>query len=351
MKVIAGSISLLYRFFMRKNINIDERIQKRQFLAPYEIEDLIEFTSLNFRDGGDGNFRISNVKKPTKYFRITTIANYLEWLCKILLSHTGQKDTIKQILVFINNIKRKKPRNNDKYVMDIEKSLDKAQLDSLFSILSPGSNLNPFTETVQKRNNLMFLLLHCFGMRAGELLNLRIGDIDFAESTIAIRRRANDKIDPRVYQPLVKTCERKLIADTKLIYEISDYILNDRRKVKNSDKHDFLFITYKKGKTQGQPLSFSSYHKIVSIVRQSSTLLGGLTGHKLRHTWNYEFSKAIDKNQDISDEKEQQIRSYLMGWRPGSETSMIYNRRHIYELSKKTALEQQEQLFKGEFDE
>lgn len=44
-------------------------------------------------------------------------------------------------------------------------------------------------------------------------MNLRIGDIDFAESTIAIRRRANDKTDPRVYQPLVKTCERKLIAD------------------------------------------------------------------------------------------------------------------------------------------
>lgn len=63
-----------------------------------------------------------------------------------------------------------------------------------------------------------------------------------------------------------------------------------------------------------------------------------MTGHKLRHTWNYEFSKAIDKNQDISDEKEQQIRSYLMGWRPGSETSMIYNRRHIYELSKKLHL-------------
>ncbi|MGU0015417.1 hypothetical protein ACVXG9_02160 [Escherichia coli] len=66
----------------------------------------------------------------------------------------------------------------------------------------------------------------------------------------------------------------------------------------------------------------------------------------------YQFSKAIDKNQDISDEKEQQIRSYLLGWRPGSETSkmiLLYNRRHIFELSKKMALEQQEQLFKGEF--
>ncbi|HFF9381621.1 TPA: site-specific integrase, partial [Escherichia coli] len=150
MKVIAGSISLLYRFFMRKGINIDERIQKRIFLANHEIDDLIEFTSFNFKNGGENDFGVPNVKKPTKYFRITTIANYLEWLCKIHLSHTGQKDTIKEILVFINNIKRKKPRNNDKYIMDIEKSLNKAQLDSLFSILSPGSNLNPFKETVQK---------------------------------------------------------------------------------------------------------------------------------------------------------------------------------------------------------
>ncbi|MEH2778502.1 site-specific integrase, partial [Klebsiella pneumoniae] len=61
--------------------------------------------------------------------------------------------------------------------------------------------------------------------------------------------------------------------------------------------------------------------------------------------------KTIDKANDISDEKEQQIRYYLMGWLPGSDTSIIYNRSHIFELSKKTALEQQEQLFKGGFDE
>ncbi len=77
-------------------------------------------------------------KNQLSTFRITTIANYLEWLCKIHLSHTGQKDTLKYILDFINNIKRKKPRNNDKYTMDKEKSLNNEQLDSLFSILAPG---------------------------------------------------------------------------------------------------------------------------------------------------------------------------------------------------------------------
>jgi integrase len=145
-------------------------------------------------------------------------------------------------------------------------------LDSLFSILAPVEIKSFFRKSAKKQSNIPAIT--CFGLRAGELLNLRIGDIDFAESTIAIRRRANDKTDPRVYQPLVKTCERKLIADTKLMFEISDYIMNDRRKIKNSNKHDFLFITYKEGKTQGQPISFSSYHKVVSVVRQSSSLLG-----------------------------------------------------------------------------
>ncbi|EBM0328440.1 site-specific integrase, partial [Salmonella enterica] len=65
MKVIAGSISLLYRFFMRKEINIDERIQKRIFLAHHEIDDLIEFTSFNFKSGVDSDFGVTNVKKPT----------------------------------------------------------------------------------------------------------------------------------------------------------------------------------------------------------------------------------------------------------------------------------------------
>ncbi len=53
---------------MRKEINIDERIQKKIFLAPHEIEDLIEFTSFNFRDGEDDNFRSSNVKNQLSTF-------------------------------------------------------------------------------------------------------------------------------------------------------------------------------------------------------------------------------------------------------------------------------------------
>lgn len=87
-------------------------------------------------------------------------------------------------------------------------------------------------------------------------MNLRIGDIDFAESTIAIRRRANDKTDPRVYQPLVKTCERKLIADTKLMFEISDYIMNDRRKIKILTNMTSCLLLIRKEKLKGNLFHF-----------------------------------------------------------------------------------------------
>lgn len=155
------------------------------------------------------------------------------------------------------------------------------------------------------------MLLYCFGLRAGELLNLRIGDIDFAESTIAIRRRANDKTDPRVYQPLVKTCERKLIADTKLMFEISDYIMNDRRKIKILTNMTSCLLLIRKENSRATYFIFfiSQSGECCSSILLTSR---GLTGHKLRHTWNYEFSKAIDKNQDISDEKSN--KSVLISW-------------------------------------
>jgi hypothetical protein len=45
--------------------------------------------------------------------------------------------------------------------MDIEKSLDKEQLDSLFSILAPGSKLNPFSgkSAKKKQSNIPAITL------------------------------------------------------------------------------------------------------------------------------------------------------------------------------------------------
>ena len=45
---------------------------------------------------------------------------------------------------------------------------------------------------------------------------------------------------------------------------------------------------------------------------------------------------SMDKPQ--SEEKQEQIRSYLMGWKQGSGTAMHYNKRFIEDKAQKAAL-------------
>ncbi|MDA4230638.1 tyrosine-type recombinase/integrase, partial [Escherichia coli] len=63
---------------------------------------------------------------------------------------------------------------------------------------------------MQRRNRLMILLLFYLGIRGGELLNIRIQDIDFSANRIRIVRRADEQADSRTNEPNAKTRERLL---------------------------------------------------------------------------------------------------------------------------------------------
>lgn len=351
MEVVAGSLSLFYRFMDQRGIDLTERIRTLQLLSINEVDDLSDFSSKNFKPkySTDEKKWDDHVKGPTKYFRITVIATYIEWLCNLLLSSNTRSDLRIIINTFITNLKAKRPADIDRYkTMNFDKGLSSKQLDLVFSNIKPMASGNPFVKEVQNRNFLIMLLLYSFGIRSGEMLNLRISDIDFYDSTICIKRRPNDKSDPRVNQPLVKTSERKFYVESSLMKIISDYVIRDRRSVKGAAKNEFLFVTYKKGQTQGMPLSISSYHKIIKKVREISPELVNVTGHKFRHRWNYEFSNKIDSsNSDFSEVKEEQVRNYLMGWATDSDTAKIYNKRHIDEKSKKVSISMQKTIMEG----
>lgn len=185
----------------------------------------------------------------------------------------------------------------------------------------------------------MILILYYLGIRGGELLNLRISDINFAKHQLKIVRRADEKDDPRIQEPNAKTLERTIPLGELLSKELHEYIAGDRRKVTNAKRNNFLFITHKKGPTIGQPISKSSYYKIFNIVKSVAPQLYELTGHKLRHTWNRKFSEKMDSmDEPASEEKQDQIRSYIMGWKQGSGTSTHYNKRFVQEQAQKAAL-------------
>ncbi|HBB6756120.1 TPA: tyrosine-type recombinase/integrase, partial [Citrobacter freundii] len=169
------------------------------------------------------------VRPATKYFRLTSMANYLEWLCQILLMDLDVNQ--ERISVFIKQIEKRRPVVKKRNALSVEdKGLNEEQIYLLLKTIQINSDINPFITDVQVRNRLMILILYTLGIRCGELLNLQITDIDFHDGSISIRRRADEKSDPRRRQPLVKTLERKIELSDVLLKEIRNYMLNERRK-------------------------------------------------------------------------------------------------------------------------
>lgn len=352
---VAGHLVVLLRFAHHFGIDLGLRLLERAYLHEHELDALRDFAQHRFRktpkipslkvpssfDGMDKPEDIVN--SGTQYARLTTIAFYLGWLAKHILHNPNHDDTTR-INAMVEQLKARRPvRKGRNQIKD--RALDDAQIEILFEVIRLGSEHNPFVKPLQRRNRLMILLLFHLGIRGGELLNIRIDDIDMTSQRIRIARRADEIDDPRIRQPNVKTLERLIPLSDNLIKEIYEYITQDRRHVPNARKNKYLFVTHKNGPSVGKPVSKASYHKVMAVVRAVSPKLYAMTGHMLRHTWNYKFSAKMDSmDVPLSEEKQEQIRSFLMGWKPGSGTASTYNKRFIEQKAFDAAISMQESI-------
>jgi len=355
-----NGISVLYRFLDERDESIERRFYKGKFLNDSELDGIRDYCQISFRNvstaQGAGKVQALNpyylpakkVGVETEYVRLTVIAKYLAWLAGQLIASSNEKATALQIVKMEKALKSRRPvKKNRNHEGDVS-GLSEEQIKVLFELFRPGSDLSPFiNKSIRVRNRLIFLMLYHLGLRGGELLNVRIRDIDFGSNQLIIARRADEKDDPRKDQPLVKTLDRRLPLSDTLASEIHHYILHDRKGVANSSKNDFLLITHKSGPTQGQPLSKSAYKKIIAVVRKVSPPLFNLTGHQLRHSWNETFSEQLDSmDEPPSEEEQEKIRSYLMGWREGSGTAATYNKRFIRRKATEAAIRLQEGMIR-----
>jgi len=351
----ASSLVVLLRFLDRYNIEIEKRLLTRQFLQEHELDALRDFVQLRFkalspRSSYDPVFGFDEydevlaepVHTGTQYSRLTTAAQYIGWLSRHLLRDANKGD-VDQINVLIRQIKARRPIKKGRTGNRLEKSLREDQIEALFEVLRLGSEYNPFSRALQRRNRTMILLLYHLGIRGGELLNIRISDINTRLNRLTIARRADEKDDTRVKEPNSKTQERILPVSDALMKEVHDYITKDRRLVHNARNHDFLFVTHKPGPTVGQAVSKAAYYKVIAVVAAVAPQLYAVTGHMMRHTWNYRFSELMDSmDEQRSKEEQEATRSYLMGWKPESGTAAIYNQRFIQNKGMKASLTLQE---------
>jgi integrase len=357
MEAALTGVNVLLAFCDEYGIDLETRFLKRKFFLLHELDAIRDYCQRSFAServvSSGGPIPISRKRKPepqqtvgtgSEYTRLTHISNYSKWLAETLLFNGLDTQTTRDIAKMKERLASRRPPRKGRNQLNHENGLTDEQVDILLEVVRPGSEFNPFHDpAIQIRNRLVILILVYLGVRGGELLNIRAADINWSTKQIVIARRADEKEDTRIDQPLVKTLDHRAPMKDTLVEKIHEYISKYRKKVKNANKNDYLFVTHKAGRTQGQAMSIRGYQKIISTIASAHPELAKLHGHALRHAWNYRFSRHMDEmDNPPTPELQEKIRSNLQGWNEGSGTAASYNQRFTEAKAMEIGLKLQE---------
>lgn len=283
--------------------------------------------------------------------RLVHIAGFLHFSARVMLKERADFTSMAKAIddMKIKIIDQKPKGLGDKGLANDpnEKAPPPEVFEKLMKVVRETSADNPYKNPgIRTRNALMFEVMFETGMRAGEILALKIKDLDAQVGMISVVRRHDDPEDPRSRQPVPKTLERDIPITLAFAKRLRDYVMEVRLKVPNANKGPFLFVTHKSGKSQGQPLSDSSFRNRVlgPAVSTDSDLFDEICRHGFRHNFNYNLSTKIDAQNEraktdptvksINQKEEIQMRKRLNGW-TSEKTAETYNLRHIQKISNK----------------
>lgn len=344
------SITLLYIILDREEIDLADRLAKGMFLYPGELESIVkackstlamclDSSSATVSDASQskglplGKIHVPNYRRrlpadvdpSTTSIRLGYIREFLNWRINQAIFRTSaqaRSDLIALRDLVDQEIKNKTPavkgRNHMQQRMGLSMDAQKILLD----IIDPGNPENPWGSTHTKlRNQVIIRCLVELGIRRGELLGLRIRDINAQGDEIEILRRPDDKNDPRLYEPNAKTRDRLLPLSASLNRLIREYIFMRREIV--GGRHDFLLVA----NGTGDPLSKSEFNRLFHPLRMAFTLLHNLCPHLLRHTFFENLCEDLDRN-GVDSESMEPILRQLGGWSESSSTPRKYTKRY-----------------------
>lgn len=361
-------IQVLLRWEAQERRNLVDEFTSGKFLSLPDIVSLRDFAKLDMRHVGarentevrSGNAVVfsdarvgpavarPSVTQRVAYNRITTIADYLEFVGGVIIQHRNSAELAHALAEMGKRIRKHRPRGSKHGLVQtpVEKSPDPGVVKRLREVIAIGSDENPFSDpTIQLRNAIIIELYRVTGMRTGELLSLWVEQFHLGhEPSVSVRRNHDDVHDPRAYQPTSKTKERMLPISDELAKLVQHYILEVRARIPGARRHPYVFVSHKAGKTFGRPLSKNGLYRVIERVSAVAPELAGMHPHALRHHMNYALSLAIDQHnaasrsndaeQIIREGREQDIRAHLNGHR-NKESGKVYNERHIREQADK----------------
>lgn len=270
--------------------------------------------------------------------RITYIREFVNWLADRQLSRLTENCEKYRMLreqkdAFYKKLKATVPMKKGRNNANSRMGLSEEQQESLWRVVASDSTENVWVgRHCRVRNELMVRMFHTLGLRRGELAGVSVRDINFRMKTILIRRRADDRQDPRVIQPNAKTRDRILPLSDSLLRRIQDYVIGERKLQSRAKTHQFLFVA-----NGGNPLGLRAINKIFETLVKRCGAFIELFPHLLRHTFNDNLSAHMDANK-TSEAEEERIRSALNGWKPSSGTAATYTKRTIERKANEASL-------------
>jgi len=129
------------------------------------------------------------------------------------------------------------------------------------------------------------------GLRFGEIMGLQLGDINFEEQSLTVKRTVVDRSGrTSIGQPKTIKSNRKLVIPNKLMQELQGHI--EKQEISTRTEH--LFTDSKGGLARR-----GNYRKRVLQPAIKQTGLQGLTFHGLRHSAATErIAAGIDPKTD-----------------------------------------------------
>lgn len=124
-----------------------------------------------------------------------------------------------------------------------------------------------------ERNHCMLLMAFVHGLRATELLSLRLSDLDMAGRTLYIRRLKNGF---STIHPLLRDEMKELRRWLKV-----------RATIPDARETRYLFVS-----RTGQPLSRQQFYNIIRKTGQDANLPVAAHPHMLRHACGYALADA-----------------------------------------------------------
>ncbi len=341
-------VELITSWLKKKKSNLDEAIKNIAFSKKNEnIAILKPLKKEKIRYGV--RIDVTEVTSTNGYNNVTEAAKYIKWLADSLF----ESDESERMYNWLIAKRGSKPANNQENKAGIGEfqSLDETQEAKILDTVRLDSSTNPWKgNAVKFRNQLIVNLLLDIGCRKGESLNIKTTDLvqGISGITLNIWRDPDNKNDPRLNQPRVKTLSRTVEITPQLASMFEEYVLNYRSSVVGANTCPYLFISHQNGANKATPMSSSAFNKIFKEL--SDTVGFKVKPHGLRHTWNDRFSELVEKlikADDITYEESEELRCWVQGWKEGSDSAKFYTRLYKHKKAMKIGLELQKTRVKN----